>query len=325
MTPRKHALRRGFTLIELLVVIAIMAVLMALLVPAVQKVRAAAARTQCSNNLKQLGLAMHMYHDTYKQFPVGEFNDDNHNWGWGVSILPYIEQQALYTSLTGAGILHFERGGPNMWPGQADGFNADSLNAIGTVSTGFGGGAKSELTMFVCPADPWPGTTTSGYGKTNYVGCMGSDTSGGSWTWSSPSGAQQNGILLQSNNNYRNWTTRMSDITDGTSNTIMLGEVTNNNASYPVSSTDNFPIWAGGNPSFSGQGRQHNYFRLTDATTPLNLKTGANADRAFGSMHTGGGMFLMADATVHFVSDAIDTTVYQALGTRAGGEVASVE
>lgn len=316
----------GFTLIELLVVIAIIAILIALLVPAVQKVRAAAARTQCTNNLKQLGIALHAYHDTMKQFPVGEFNDDNHNWGWGVAVLPYIEQGPLYQTLISAGILLFDKGGPNMWPGQAPGFSADALNAIGTVSTGFGGGAMTPLTMFSCPSDPWPDTTTSGYGKSNYLGCMGSDTSGGNWaSWTNPNGGTMNGVLLQSNSNTMNWTTRISNILDGTSNTIMVGEVTNNSVSYPLTALNNFPIWAGGNPSFSGQGRQHNYFRVADVNTPLNLKIGANADRAFGSQHAGGANFLAADATVHFITDSIDTTVYQSLATRAGGETASFE
>jgi prepilin-type processing-associated H-X9-DG protein len=267
-----------------------------------------------------------MFHDSMKQFPVGEFNDDNHNWGWGVAILPYIEQEPLYNTLKNNGILLFLRGGPNSWPGQSDGFNVDSLNNIGIVSTGFGGGATTVLPIFECPADPWPDTTASGYGKSNYLGCMGSDTSGGNWaSWNNPNGGTMNGVLRQSNSNYQNWTTRIVDITDGTSNTFMVGEVTNNNASYPLSATDTFPIWAGGNPSFSGQGRQHNYFRVADASTPLNLKTGANADRAFGSMHGGGAMFLMADGSVQFINDGIDTTIYQALGTRSGGENASIQ
>jgi prepilin-type N-terminal cleavage/methylation domain-containing protein/prepilin-type processing-associated H-X9-DG protein len=339
--------RSGFTLIELLVVIAIIAILIALLVPAVQKVREAAARTQCINNLKQIGLASHGYHDTRKKFPVGQFNDDNRNWGWGTALLPHLEQGPLFNNLnadTANFMIFIPGGGVNVDSLNrmgAGGTNADSFNTGGIINTNAGGGAaKTVLPVYMCPSDLWPSQTDAGYGKTNYLANMGQDISGGNWsTWGSPVvGSNMNGIMVQSNDNNRTWVVSMLQISDGTSNTVLVGEVTANLDApgatagytnpgqnfYAINSTNTFPIWAGGNPNQQGQGAQHNYFRLMDINYPLNLKTGGNASRCFGSQHTGGGNFAMADGTVRFLSNSINTTVYQALGTRNGGEPVSV-
>jgi prepilin-type N-terminal cleavage/methylation domain-containing protein/prepilin-type processing-associated H-X9-DG protein len=332
--------RRAFTLIELLVVIAIIAILIALLVPAVQKVRAAAARTQCVNNLKQLGLALHSFHDAYKTFPIGEYNDDNQNWGWACYILPYVDQGPLYTALLATqsqgnvanGFFLLTPGnGNNVYPsnfGVANGSNADNLNSAGVVNTGAGGGAATNaLTVFMCPADNWPAKTTAGYGKSNYLANMGSDPSaGGGWaTWGSPViGSNMNGFLMQSNDNNNAWAIKIAHITDGTSNTVALGEVTFNtggsSGTLGAGATNTFPIWAGGNPNNAGQGHQYNYFRLMDAAYPPNLIATGNADRCFGSQHSGSTNFLFCDATVHSIANGISTTTYQALGTRAGNE-----
>ncbi len=334
LPPNKR--RSGFTLIELLVVIAIIAILIGLLVPAVQQVRQAAARSTCQNNLKQICLALHSYHDTYKAFPVGQYNDDNRNWGWMCAILPYMDQKPLYDLLmAGQGttfLLFIPGGGLNTFPGQTPGFNVDNFNTTGgtpggcIVNTTAGGGAATTvIQLFMCPSDVWNKNNDNGMAKTNYLACMGSDTSGGNWaSWTNPNGGTMNGILRQSNNNNQTWTTSITQISDGTSNTVIVGEVTANLNNYLESNGGWIPIWAGGNPSHQGQGAQHNYFRLMDVNYPLNLKTGANADRCFGSQHTNGANFVFADGSVRFISEGVAGPVYQAAGTRNGREPVSL-
>jgi len=296
--------RKAFTLIELLVVIAIIAILIGLLLPAVQKVREAAARSKCTNNLKQFGIGLQAYHDVYNKFPVGEFNDDNINWGWGVAVLPFMEQAPLFnqfmaetgTAGTNSGnfMIFIPGGGLNKTTNLAGGTNADLNNTAGQVNVNAGvtatGSAlvRTVLPYHLCPSDTWPNSTTDGnaFGKTSYVANMGNDPylingqafdTSGSWaTWGSPvRGDLENGILVQSNNNDNTYPTTIAMITDGTSNTVLLSEVAANplSANYLLTSTTRFPIWAGGTRNNSGQGRQHNYFRCMYTMYLPNAKT----------------------------------------------------
>src|SRR5438270_7717632 len=215
---RAHPPRRGFTLIELLVVIAIIAIRIGLLLPAVQKVREAAARARCANNLKQIGLALHAYHDARQQFPSGYVdgntnsastpdNDVGPGWGWAAFLLPHLEQENVYKQI------NFSQG-----------IGTGSNTAVSQLS----------LKVYLCPADAyqqnftvWP--TNIVVAHSSYVGCngweecfngAGGDPQGGSGTDGLSGGYGLAGVGLF----YRNSRTRIANVTDGLSNTIFVGE-----------------------------------------------------------------------------------------------------
>ncbi|ADG67457.1 protein of unknown function DUF1559 [Planctopirus limnophila DSM 3776] len=326
---KTHCVRRtGFTLIELLVVIAIIAILIALLLPAVQQAREAARRTQCRNNLKQFGLALHNFHDTYNVFPTGMSDDDNRSWGWGAAILPELDQAPLYNLLV-ADVLYFHRVPVNssgyLRHANIDGTPAN--NAAEINGNAAGGAARNTLAAFVCPSDVLPAKDNDGYAKSNYLGNIGGEISttcaDGNWR-----GNRQTGIFLMSNNNDDTWFTKMRDITDGTSNTAMLGEVSiSANVSPTNTGNGNYPLWAGGNNNAGCNGRSSIGGQLRimdnvlDATTGQGLyRINGGSDQGFGSRHTGGAHFLMGDGAVKFLSENIDLTLYRGIGSKNGGE-----
>lgn len=187
-----RARRNAFTLVELLVVIAIIGILIALLLPAVQAAREAARRSQCSNNLKQIGLAIHNFHDVNKVFPIGQPDDDNDNYAWGAYILPFIEQKQMYDTLVsgGAALVYIPGGDnrlvhgaireiPGVSPALPSGHpvqNTDQYNwwcqvrnNHGNPSNQRGVAAKTILPTYICPSDVLPKqeTTAAAWGATS--------------------------------------------------------------------------------------------------------------------------------------------------------------
>ncbi len=347
----------GFTLVELLVVITIIGILIALLLPAVQAAREAARRAQCSNNLKQLGLALHSFHEKFNHFPIGQPDDDNNNYAWGMYLLPYIEQQGLYDLMRdGGALLYFTPGDNTPNHSSAKAFSnstrsftppttvtsaTDTYNYVsqidsnhGNASNTAGVAAKTVLNAFICPSDILPKTDNDGYGKSNYACCLGDETpwlaqymSGGA-SWSAPSGTVQNGLFRLAQSNSVNYQVSISEVMDGTSNVIALGEVSES-ANVTVSSISlGFPIWVGGNNNDAGACRFYSWARITGENCYMNnLTPGAwlnPSDYSFGSKHPGGAQFLLGDGSTRFISQTIDATTYARLANIKDGFPVSV-
>jgi prepilin-type N-terminal cleavage/methylation domain-containing protein/prepilin-type processing-associated H-X9-DG protein len=294
--------RKGFTLIELLVVIAIIAILIGLLLPAVQKVRDAAARMQCQNNLKQIGLAAFNFESAYGRFPPAINIPGEEAFGWPVAPDParwYGLQMALFP--------YYEQ--DNLRRGLVDNVaNPHYVNCLGPTSIG-----AQVVKILICPSDsamanPPVGTYTNKngtyyFGLSSYGGCSGS----------SPTSTSAN-AMLKDGIFYMNSSVKITGITDGTSNTFMFGERSRLN--LPATSTSQSVggwAWA-------------NYFAQEDNTmnTSEPMEGIALHDlNQFGSQHAGGAIsnFCFADGSVRSISRSINFVTYQALGTRAGGEV----
>jgi prepilin-type N-terminal cleavage/methylation domain-containing protein/prepilin-type processing-associated H-X9-DG protein len=296
--------RNAFTLIELLVVIAIIAILIALLVPAVQKVRDSAASTQCQNNLKQIALAAHNYHDTFKRFPAGvnlpgeessgwnPAPDEHHYFGLHVALLPFYEQDNLYKQL----ILNVA--------------NPQSKNCISPTAPG-----AQVIPMLTCPAD---GFFPSGYvgsygtlyfGLTSYGGCS------GFLPTNSNANAMQHGTGIF----FMNSRITLSAITDGTSTTLLFGERSRKHLRV-TSSSEALGGWAWCNSFAQEDNTMNTSDKIEgDHTPPL---TDHSLD-VFGSQHAGGDManFAFADGSVRSISKSIDLVNFQKLSTRASGEI----
>lgn len=328
-STRKQA---GFTLIELLVVIAIIGVLISLLLPAVQKVRAAAGRVQCTNNLKQIGLALHNYEGVKNVFPPGyisnpsdpamgpvdpQFNDAGPGWSWMTFLLPFIEQENLYKSL--------------------------NLN-LPCYHPANGAAVRTPVKIFRCPSDFGGGNPAFGdtvnvvdinnntlvvFGRSNYVTNVGPSTLWCSW----PVTLEPNGAM------YRNSKVRVADVTDGMSSTVFVGERSSNLAdsdwpgAVPFSTHFAWPPFAslgtgGTNRQYDGPGcflGAHSGpcpYEDPVVIHPPNSPLGHSDQMQSG--HSGGANILMGEGSVRFYNgDGHTLATWAALCTRSGGEVIS--
>lgn len=307
MNVRKPQYRFGFTLIELLVVIAIIAILIALLLPAVQQAREAARRTECKNKLKQLGIAVHNFTDVHNRLPYngdpatgsGCCNSTSRpEWSWIARCLPYLEQNNLYEQLGVGEGLHTRNNEP----------------ALATV-----------LSELICPSDTSNETYTNRaqHGSVTvavntYKGVSGSNWAWGDWTNTGHTGNSHglnngNGIFYRGDNRRNKG---LEVITDGTSNTLMIGEDV---------------------PKLNRHCGPWSYANTTTGTCAIPLNTGMvpvsginTSDGywqnvySFRSEHPGGAQFTLADGSVVFVSENIDLTTYRELATIDGDEVATL-
>jgi prepilin-type N-terminal cleavage/methylation domain-containing protein len=302
------SLRRGFTLIELLVVIAIIALLMALLLPAVQKVRAAADKLRCGNNLKQLGIASHNFHNDYGVLPpawIGNNAHDPDGWAtWAVLLLPYIEQDAPY----------------KLW------------RLPNLASTQPPGAYEQQIKTYLCPARPSPRLSINdgvpGGGLSDYAACFGTDAdhhrSNGAIIPNVPNmgGGSPPTLVVTWKGQFK-----ITDLRDGSTHTMMFGEkhIRPNSMRPTRGRNEDRSIFAGHNNSI----RRMAGIGMTDGVPngdirplrPPHDQTGALANSSFGGPHPGSCQFVMGDGSVRSFATSIDLQPLSYLIMRADGNV----
>ena len=328
--PTGRRTQIGFTLVELLVVIAIIGILIALLLPAVQAARDAGRRAHCSNNLKQIGIALHLYHDSYKTFPAG----DNYHYSpdrpgaliergsISIRLLPYLDQEDIF-----------------------DAYNFQSPAAISWQT--FSDGeyiCQTVIPTYICPSDDYD-LVKSNRAKHNYCASQGPSLRQANIMGCGCVSPYDGYALTQSDNGrdfagpftrafhdgfrYHVLTTDMEDCTDGLSHSIYFGEVRPRCSSHPrggwgisnngngfvsTLSPINYDSCDESDPVTSGRGRINNCGRWCNWATSDGFK----------STHPGGAMFLMGDGSVHLLSDSIDHWTYTYLGAIADDQVITV-
>ena len=310
--------QRGFTLVELLVVIAIIGILIALLLPAVQAAREAARRSQCTNQIKQLAIGLHNYHDTFLSFPNGGHysSGSTSQHGWAVAILPYIEQKPLYDKF------NFKIAG----------YSGHYVHALNRIDTFLCPSSKVERSLSTGSTGEVATNPTTGVSEVNYtihycgvMGPKGDMPFFGTGTPPDPAPkysmysetGTHGGFALQGILGGNNSWKKMRDITDGTSNTFLLGELSWNNANC-------YRTWVRG-----GAGGTNGAIPTSkNVINPINLTryNGSNLfnDVSFGSQHPGGCNFALADGSVTFVQESINMDVYKATASCDGGEPKTV-
>jgi prepilin-type N-terminal cleavage/methylation domain-containing protein len=290
--------RLGFTLIELLVVIAIIAILIGLLVPAVQQVREAAARSQCGNNLKQLGLACHNYHDTYKKLPYARSGGGQSRHTWAVLILPFLEQEPVY----------------RIWTTTYPGVTQDNhINPVAnTTVPDIQAARETQMEVFFCPSrrgppvlndidGPGP-STVMGMGA-DYAACAGDGTVVGT-SHTGMIGFLTGGVHTAAGINF-------VAVRDGLSNTLLIGEkhVARSDFGDPVS--DGI-IWSGG--------EQGVYMRWANAAEPLAFSPDTVYNKQFGSYHPGLVQFVFGDGSVRGIPTSTPGSTLGLLANRQDGQ-----
>jgi len=290
--------RTGFTLIELLTVIGVIGMLVALLLPAVQAARESARRTQCANNLKQIALALHNYHDRCRSLPPSTVVDWNQPeptgwWSWIVRILPELEEQPLYDQF-------------------------DLRDDVWTNSTRYKPYTSQRLAVLICPTDPnseviYQSSEDSPFDEafalTNYLGCRGSTRQEPDAEGNYPRKMPGNGVFPDVNQ-----VVRLSHVTDGTSRTILAGE-------RPADPEAYWGWWAAGR-GVDDHGLADYVLDVSEGLCEGDLASDADLLH-FWSAHPGGAHFAMCDGSVRFLTYSIDPSTFLALGSRHAGEIAN--